>query len=153
MSRIRLNGRQVLQLPEALLEVVSEPAAALLPADDINWGVAADLLGLDPDEREILMSHRRDGIPRRELHQVLGWDSARVERARRRLDRKLHRAEARRVERKRHGSSRRPWFLEDLWPGVSVYALDELGEEFREVMAAEFQNIFVRNVSSGVPKP
>jgi hypothetical protein len=125
-------------------DICSNPWDAITPAEtvDLDWSLAAKLLRLDCDETALLIAHRRDAIPRRRVHEALGWTAARANRVRSRLDYKLARRKAH-IEstRRRRGNSSRPWYLEQFESGRRCYSLDAMGAEFLEIMRCEAKSL------------
>lgn len=142
---IRLGGRtsrkRVLSLdakPPA--EKFASPVPECVDIDRLRRA-----LKLDQDEDLYFVANRIDLVPRRRLPEYLGWDSARVDSVRKRVQRRIERLRSSKLTASDfvcRGSSRHLWFREEIGGRAVQYALAELAPSFVKILAEEHASFF-----------
>ena len=102
-----------------------------IAARGVDWAQLVAEAGLEADEITYLTANRIQNIPRRDIAAALGWSEARVERVRRRVDRRLAQIRGkaspelpiRREITADGGSSLRPFYRETLPSGRRLWSL------------------------------
>lgn len=135
-ERKRVETLPITEYQENFHADVSEP--------EIAWRFAVTLCNFDPEELQFFEVCRLGGHPWRRAGEVLGWDLARVERVRKRVDRAVQEAKIalRTSEKQSGGSSARPFFRERTTSGALIWSLKTLDSQFVSAIAAERKYFF-----------